>query len=90
MKQTRTSNVGKKYLCQRTGRYVPVENPVCQVPDKACKYRIDCIIYALQEDERVTIQKHVEEIGRSQRADRKRNRHPGKEDRNAQGVETGP
>ncbi len=55
---------GKKYLCQRTGRYVPAENPVCQVPDKACKYRIDCIIYALQEDERVTIQKHVEEIDR--------------------------
>ena len=74
-------HTAKRFLCRRTGRYVSAENPVCQLPDKACKYRIDCIIYALQEDERVTTQKQVEEIGRGQRTDRKRNRHPGREDR---------
>ena len=26
-----------------------VANPVCHVPEKACKYPTDCIIYALQE-----------------------------------------
>ena len=64
MKQIKKINTGKEFLCQRTGRYVSAEDPVCQVPDKACKYRIDCIIYALQEDERVTIQKHAEETDR--------------------------
>ena len=52
---------GKEFLCQRTGRYVPAEDPVCQVPDKACKYRIDCIIYALQEDELQTKKKRLQE-----------------------------
>ena len=62
MNADHSHRTGKKFLCQRTGRYVPAENPVCQVPQEACKYRIDCILYALQEDERVPSQTHTEEI----------------------------
>ena len=71
MNANHSHRTGKKFLCQRTGRYVPAEKPACQVPQEACKYRIDCIIYALQEDESVTIQKHVEEFDRGKRTDRK-------------------
>ena len=39
------------YLCEKTGLRVRQDKPVCLKPEKACKYRLDCIIYALYEDD---------------------------------------
>jgi hypothetical protein len=38
------------YLCQKTGKRVPASAPRCPKPHEACKYRLDCIIYALYKD----------------------------------------
>ena len=38
------------YLCEQTGQRVPRSEPVCPKPQEACKYRVNCIIYALYED----------------------------------------
>ena len=38
------------YLCEKTGQRVPRSEPVCPKPEEACKYRVNCIIYALYED----------------------------------------
>ena len=41
----------ERLLCRKTGRRVDVEHPRCQAPDEPCKYRSECIIYAMEEDE---------------------------------------
>jgi len=38
--------------CHKTGRDVPLSHPVCQAPDEPCKYRSECMIYALEQDEK--------------------------------------
>ena len=38
------------YLCEKTGQRVPRSEPVCPKPEEACKYRMNCVIYALYED----------------------------------------
>ena len=38
------------YLCQKTGKRIPKDTPRCPKPEDACKYRLDCIIYALHKD----------------------------------------
>jgi len=38
------------YLCQKTGKRVPKSAPRCPKPKDPCKYRLDCIIYALYKD----------------------------------------
>jgi len=36
-------------VCRKTGRHVDAEHPRCQAPDEPCKYRSECIIYAMEE-----------------------------------------
>ncbi len=38
------------YLCQKTGKRIPKSAPRCPKPKDPCKYRLDCIIYALYKD----------------------------------------
>jgi len=40
-------------LCKKSNRTVPADRPRCLHPDEPCKFRTDCLIYALaQEEER--------------------------------------
>jgi len=47
-KHSRT--VEDTYLCQKTGKRIPQSDPKCPKPKDPCKYRLDCIIYALYKD----------------------------------------
>jgi len=38
------------YQCEKTGQRLARSEPVCPKPEEACKYRGNCIIYALYED----------------------------------------
>ncbi|MCD6287944.1 MAG: DUF4445 domain-containing protein [Candidatus Hydrogenedentes bacterium] len=38
------------YLCQKTGKRVPKSDPRCPKPKDPCKYRLNCIVYALYKD----------------------------------------
>ena|GEM_PF-2596053 len=47
-KRGRTSE--DTYVCQKTGKRIPASAPRCPKPTEPCKYRLDCIIYALYKD----------------------------------------
>jgi hypothetical protein len=48
-----SSNPAKGTLkCHKTGHDVPLSHPLCPAPDEACKYRSECMIYALEQDAR--------------------------------------
>ena len=47
-KHSRTGE--ETYLCQKTGRRIPANAARCPKPKEPCKYRLDCIIYALYKD----------------------------------------
>jgi len=40
-----------KILCLKTGRYVHIAEPHWQAPTEPCKYRSDCMLYAMEQDE---------------------------------------
>ena len=55
LKQTDAeSGKAEGLLCRKTGRYVDAEHPRCQAPAEPCKYRSECIIYVMEEDEKVS------------------------------------
>jgi len=42
--------MNERLFCKKKRRYVDARNPRCQAPDEPCKYRTECVIYALQHD----------------------------------------
>lgn len=36
-------------ICRKTGQRIPPEHPECCVPDGTCKYRSECMIYAMEQ-----------------------------------------
>jgi len=51
MDSEKDSRIGEDtYLCRKTGKRVPKSDPRCPKPEEACKYRLDCIIYALYKE----------------------------------------
>jgi len=41
---------GDCLLCRKMNKEVCGDNPVCQAPDEPCKFRSECLIYAIWRD----------------------------------------
>ena len=45
-----TSQANDGLVCRKTRRRVDGRDPRCPAPDQPCKFRSECVIYAMQED----------------------------------------